>query len=170
MDYIKYSHTRTRGDRVHMKSKRAMIERRDAERRLRRELKKKPPGLLSKWFDRILKWGQVLFLISLFFVAISPFMHLIPGLENTDLILFVAERMATFLLFGIMLTGCLVGTRALFKPLNGTRRIQGKPDRKPKKILKVAVLLFFALVFIFSAIVCWAQLKALAKVGQILLS
>lgn len=153
-----------------MKSKRAMIERRDAQRRLRRELKRNPPGLLSKWFDRLLKWGQVLFLICLFFVAIYPFMNLIPGLEDTELILFVAERMAIFLLFGIMLTGCLVGMRALFRPINDSSSFLDKPEGKRKQIMKVTVFLFFALVSIIASIVCWIQLKALAEVGQFLLS
>ncbi|MGF7047971.1 magnesium-transporting ATPase (P-type) [Paenibacillus sp. DS2015] len=153
-----------------MKSKRAMIERRDAERRVRRELKKNPPGLLSRWFDRIMKWGQVLFLISLFFVAIYPIMNLIPGLENTDLILFAVERMAIFLLFGIMFVGSLVGIRALFKSTIDSGRNPKKPDGRRKQVMRAAVLLFFTLVIIFAAIVCWAQLKALAKLGQFLLS
>lgn len=153
-----------------MKSKRAMIERRNTERRLRRELKKNPPGVLSKWFDTILKWTQGLFLLSLFVVAISPIMFLIPGLKNTDLILFTAERMVTLLLFGIMLIGCLVGTRAIFKPTNDSRKIQKKTDGRRKQIMKAALLLFFAVVFIIAAIVCWAQLKALAGVWQFLLS
>lgn len=153
-----------------MKSKRAMIERRNTERRWRRELKKNPPSLLSIWFDTILKWAQVMFLVSLFVVAISPIMFLIPGLEDTDLIFFTAERVVTFLLFGIMLIGCLVGTRAIFKSTKDSSRIRKERDGRRKQIIKSAVLLFFTVVFIFAAIVCWSQLKALAGVWQFLMS
>lgn len=152
-----------------MKSKRAMIERRNTERRLRRELKRNPPSLFSKCFDTILKWAQGLFLLSFFVVAISPIMFLIPGLKNRDLILFSAERMVTFLLFGIMLIGCLVGTRAIFKPTKDSNIFREKIDGRRRQIIKAAVLLFFAAVFILSAIVCWSQLKALAGVWQFLL-
>ncbi|WP_438348439.1 hypothetical protein ACP8HI_22990 [Paenibacillus sp. FA6] len=155
-----------------MKSKRAMIERRNAERRVRREQKRNPPGLLSKLFDRILKPVQVLFIVSLFVAAIYPwFMKLVPGLEGTELIAYTAERIATFLLFGILVTGSIVGTWLLFKRTDGLpSKVRKKPDSKRTQIMKAVVLLFFALVFVVSSIICWAQLKAMARIGQFLLN
>lgn len=155
-----------------MKSKRAMIERRNAERRVRREQKRNPPGLLSKLFDRILKPVQVLFLVSLFVAAIYPwFMDFVPGLEGTELIAYTAERIATFLLFGILVTGSVVGTWLLFKRPDGfPSKVRKKPDSKRTQIMKAVVLLFFALVFVVSSMICWAQLKAMARIWQFLLN
>ena len=155
-----------------MKSKRAMIERRNAERRVRREQKRNPPGLLSQLFDRILKPLQMLFIISLFVAAIYPwFMNLVPGLEGTELIAYIAERIATFLLFGILVTGSVVGTWLIFKRTDGLpSKARKKPDSKRTRIIKAVVLLFFAIVFVVSSIICWAQLKAMAGIGQFLLN
>ncbi|HIW32096.1 MAG TPA: hypothetical protein IAA29_04845 [Candidatus Paenibacillus intestinavium] len=156
-----------------MKSKRAMIERRNTERRRRREQKKNPPSLFSKLFDRILSFGQVLFIISLFAAVISPLLiDLLPGARerDADLIPFTAERIATFLLFGILVIGSIVGTVLLFKGTNDSRREARKePVGLRVKIMKIALLLFFALVCIVSAIICWAQLKALAEVLRVIL-
>ncbi|MCQ6561250.1 hypothetical protein [Paenibacillus mendelii] len=154
-----------------MKSKRAIIERRNAERRSRREQEKNPPSLFSKLFDRIWKFVQVLFILSLFVAALYPaFMDPIPGPGGTDLIPYAAERMATFLLFGILATACVVGTRILFKrTADSPRKARKKSDSRWMPIMKFALLLFFVLVFAFAAIICWAQLKALAEVWQFLL-
>jgi hypothetical protein len=76
-----------------MKSKRAMIDRRNAEWRVRREQKKNPPGPFFKLFDWIWKTVYVLFLLSIFVAAIYHwFMDTGPGSGGIDLIPFAAER------------------------------------------------------------------------------
>ncbi|NHN32238.1 hypothetical protein [Paenibacillus agricola] len=155
-----------------MKSKRAMVDRRDAERRVRREQKRNPPGPFFKLFDWIWRTVYVLFLLSLSVVAIYHwFLDTGPGPGGTDLIPFTAERIATLMLFIILATACVVGIRAIIKPTDNTfSRVRKHPDGRRMQILKFTLLLFFALVIAVSAIICWAQLKALAGVWKFLLS
>lgn len=155
-----------------MKSKRAMIDRRNAARRMRREQKKNPPGTFFKLFDWFWKSVFVLFLLSLSVAAgYHWFIETGPGSEGTDLIPFIAERVATLMLFIILATSCVVGIRVMIKPPNNTSsRIRKQLDERRMKLMKFGLFLFFALVFAISAIICWAQLKALVEVWQFLLS
>lgn len=155
-----------------MKSKRAMIDRRNAARRMRREQKKNPPGLFFKLFDWFWKSVFALFLLSLSVAAgYHWFIETGPGSEGTDLIPFTAERVATLMLFIILATGCMVGIRVMIKPSDNTSsRVRKQLDGRRMQLMKFVLLLFFALVIAVSAIICWAQLKALAEVLQFLLS
>ncbi|MFX3631420.1 MAG: hypothetical protein ACE3L7_19745 [Candidatus Pristimantibacillus sp.] len=153
-----------------MKSKRAMIERRNIERRVRREQKKNPPGPFFKLFDGIWKMVFMLFLLSLIVVAICHwFVDTDSGSDGTKLIPFVAERMATLMLFLILTISCAVGIKVMIKP-PGNSRVHKQQDGGRVKLMKFALLLFFAFVITVSAIICIAQLKALAEVWQSLLS
>jgi hypothetical protein len=154
-----------------MKSKRAMIDRRNAERRVSREQIKNPPGPLFKLFDWIWKTIYVLYLLSLLVVAIYHwFIDAGTGPGGTDLTPFAAERIATLMLFTILATGCVVGIRAMIKQADNSSRVRNHPDGRRVQIMKFVLLLFFAFVIVVSVIICWAQLKALAKVWQYLLS
>ncbi|PYY25644.1 hypothetical protein [Paenibacillus illinoisensis] len=155
-----------------MKSKRAMIDRRNAERRVRREQKRNPPGPFFKLFDWIWKMVYVLFLLSLAVVAICHwFLDTGPGPRGTNLIPFTAERIATLMLFIMLATACVVGIRAMIKSKDkSSKRAYKQPDGKRLLIMKIIFFLFFALIIAISAIICWTQLKALADVWKLYLS
>ncbi|CAI6076521.1 hypothetical protein PAECIP112173_02431 [Paenibacillus sp. JJ-100] len=155
-----------------MKSKRAMIDRRNAERRTRREQKRNPPGPFSKLFDWGWKTIYVLFFLSLAVVAFCHwFLRTGSGPGGTSLIAYTAERMATFMLFVMLATACVVGIRAMMKSTgHSSSGDYQHPNGKRLLLLKIILFLFFAIVFAVSALICWAQLKALAEVLRFLLS
>ena len=155
-----------------MKSKRAMIDRRNAERRVRRTQKRNPPGPLFQLFDWIWKMVYVLLLLSLAVVAICHwFLDTDPGPGGTNLISFTAERIATLMLFIMLATACVIGIRAMIKSKDkSSKRVYKRPDGKRLLIMKIVLFLFFAFVIAVSAIICGAQLKALADVWKLHLS
>ncbi|WP_336758025.1 hypothetical protein [Paenibacillus sp. USHLN196] len=154
-----------------MKSKRAIIDRRNAERRVRREQKINPPGPFFKLFDWMWKIIFILFLSSLSVVAFCHwFLRTGSGPGGSNLIAFTAERMATLMLFIMLATACIVGIRAMIKSKdNSSSRDSKHPDGKRLIIMRIIVFLFFVIVMVISMIICWAQLKVLLKIGKLLL-
>ncbi|AOZ92988.1 hypothetical protein [Paenibacillus crassostreae] len=154
-----------------MKSKRAMIDRRNAAGRMRREQKKNPPGPYFKLFDGYWKLLFVLLILSVS-VAVSYdwFIETNPGPEETALIPFIAERVATLMLFMIIATSCVVGIRLMIKPsANSSSRVRQRPDGRRIRIMKFVLLLFFILIIAVSVMICWAQLKLLVVAWKFML-